>query len=121
MYQKPKAAKRLYFDVVPRAVDVYRTWVDKAPGMEPAALLENPAWHIHAGMVPVIERADLGFAMLLNLASVCNAEDKAVLWGIISRYAPETTPAPAPLPETLSGSARNERGREQGRDRGCRA
>src|SRR3546814_18996244 len=46
MYQKPKAAKRLYFDVVPRAVDDYRTWVEKAPGMEPAALLENPAWQI---------------------------------------------------------------------------
>src|SRR3546814_16788091 len=71
--------------------------------MAPAALLENPAWHIHAGAVPVIERADLGFAMLLNLASVCNAEDKSVLWGFIRRYAPEATPATEPLLDSLVG------------------
>src|SRR3546814_5827922 len=58
-------------------------------------------------MVPVIERADLGFAMLLNLASVCNAEDKAVLWGFISRYAPEATPATAPMLDSLAGYALN--------------
>ncbi|MET4697031.1 lysyl-tRNA synthetase class 1 [Constrictibacter sp. MBR-5] len=107
MFQKPKAAKRLYFDVLPRAVDDYRTWVDKAPAMEPAALLENPAWHIHAGDIPTLDRADLSYTMLLNLASVCNAEDKAVLWGFISGYAPEATPATAPMLDSLVGYALN--------------
>ena len=45
--------------------------------------------------------------MLLNLASVCNAEDKAVLWGFISGYAPEATPATAPMLDSLVGYALN--------------
>jgi len=107
MYQKPKVAKRLYFDVVPRAVDEYRTWVDKAQTMAPDALLENPAWHIHGGAIPAPERTDISYAMLLNLAAVCNAEDKSVLWGFISRYAPEASPTTAPLLDSLVGYALN--------------
>ena len=40
--------------------------------------------------------AGLTFGMLLNLASVANAADAAVLWGFIARYAPGTTPAHSP-------------------------
>src|SRR3546814_18809688 len=43
--------------------------------------------------------------MLLNLASVCNTEDPAVLWGFISRYAPEATPAGDPFLDRLVGFA----------------
>ncbi|HWA44766.1 MAG TPA: lysine--tRNA ligase [Hypericibacter adhaerens] len=104
MYQKPRAAKRLYFDVIPRAVDDYLAFLEKFPAESPAQQLENPVWHIHNGKPPAAVPG-LSFNILLNLASVCHAEDKAVLWGFISRYAPGVTPAKAPFLDKLAGYA----------------
>ncbi len=104
MYQKPRVAKRLYFDVIPRAVDDYMSFLARFEGEEPAKRLENPAWHLHNGAPPK-PGVRLGFAMLLNLASVCNTEDPAVLWGFISRYAPEASPANSPILDQLVGCA----------------
>jgi lysyl-tRNA synthetase class 1 len=100
MFQKPKAAKRLYFDVIPRAVDDYLTFVAKLPAEDPARQWENPAWHIHGGQAPAV-RSDLSFNLLLNLAGAAHAETKAALWGFISRYAPEATPETAPFLDRL--------------------
>ncbi len=104
MYQKPRAAKRLYFDVIPRTVDDYLSFLARFEGEDEAKRLENPVWHIHDGKPPK-PSAHLGFAMLLNLASVCNTEDPAVLWGFISRYAPEASAENAPILDTLVGCA----------------
>jgi lysyl-tRNA synthetase class 1 len=100
MYQKPKAAKRLYFDVIPRAVDDYLTFLAKFPDEDAGRRLDNPVWHIHAGQPPR-EDSHLTYSILLNLASVCNSEDKAVLWGFIRRYAPGASPATAPFLDRL--------------------
>ncbi len=91
MYQKPKTAKKLYFDIIPKCVDEYLSYVASYEGETEAARLNNPAWHIHNGKPP---KADLpiSFALLLNLVSASNAEDKSVLWGFIKRYAPEASP-----------------------------
>ncbi len=104
MFGKPRAAKRLYFDVIPRAVDDYLARLEKFLSEDAAQQLENPAWHIHQGEPPV-ERAALSFNILLNLASVCNTEDKVVLWGFISRYVPDATPNSDPLLDQLVGHA----------------
>jgi len=104
MYQKPRAAKRLYFDVIPRAVDDYLSFLEKFPQEEAARRLENPVWHIHDGKPPV-EVAHLSFNILMNLVSVCNSEEKAVVWGFISRYAPNATPQSAPFLDRLVGHA----------------
>jgi lysyl-tRNA synthetase class 1 len=104
MYQKPRAAKRLYFDVIPRAVDDYLTFLDKYPAETPAQRLENPVWHIHDGNPPV-GGLPLGFGILLNLASVAHAQDKGALWGYISRYVPDATPENQPLLDRLVGHA----------------
>jgi len=104
MYSKPRAAKRLYFDVIPRAVDDYLSFRDKYPQEDAARQLENPVWHIHDGKPPM-ESTHLSFNILLNLASVCNSEDKAVLWGFISRYAPGASPQSAPFLDKLVGYA----------------
>ncbi|MEX0758206.1 MAG: lysine--tRNA ligase, partial [Tistlia sp.] len=108
MYQKPRAAKRLYFDVIPRAVDDYLKHLKTLAVEEPARRLENPAWHIHDGAPPgrlPEEKTDLSFSLLLNLVGTANAEDKAALWGFISRYAPEATPESDPLLDRLVGYA----------------
>ncbi|WP_448190108.1 lysine--tRNA ligase [Azospirillum sp. sgz301742] len=104
MFQKPRTAKRLYFDVIPRAVDEYIAFASKLPNEEPTKRLENPAWHIHDGKAPAI-RADLSFGLLLNLAGVANAETKDVMWGFISRYAPEATPENSALLDRMAGYA----------------
>ncbi|MFC5354564.1 lysine--tRNA ligase [Azospirillum himalayense] len=104
MFQKPKSAKRLYFDVIPRAVDEYLAFVAKLPVEEPAKALENPVWHIHNGTAPSV-RSDVSFNLLLNLAGAANAETKDVMWGFISRYAPEATPENSPFLDKLVGYA----------------
>ncbi|MDF3034160.1 MAG: lysK [Alphaproteobacteria bacterium] len=96
MYQSPRKAKRLYFDVIPRHVDDYLSWVAKYPAQPQDQQLENPAWHVHAGHPPVLE-SSLSFGILLNLASVCHAEDASILWGFVSRYQKETTSESAPF------------------------
>ncbi|BBK30049.1 lysyl-tRNA synthetase class I [Stella humosa] len=104
MYQQPRRAKRLYFDVIPRAVDEYLTFLEKYPNEAPAARLENPAWHIHGDNTPAAD-VPLTFGVLLNLVGVAHAETKDVLWGFISRYAPGTTPDNAPALDRLAGYA----------------
>jgi len=100
MFQKPRAAKRLYFDVIPRNVDDYLTHLEKYRDQDAKARLANPVWHIHDGQPPH-EAAHLSFGILLNLASVCNSEDPAVLWHYISRYAPDASPDTAPILDRL--------------------
>ena len=104
MYQKPRAAKRLFFDVIPKTVDEYLAYLAKYPQEEVKAKLENPVWHIHTGNPP---HADLpiSFALLLNLVSVSNAEDKATLWGFIRKYAADATPEEHPVLDHLVGYA----------------
>ena len=87
MFQAPRKAKRLYFDVIPRAVDDYFTLLDRYGEQDPAQRMHNPVWHIHGGDPPP-GGLPISFTMLLNLASVVNAEEPAVLWRFIDRYAP---------------------------------
>jgi lysyl-tRNA synthetase class 1 len=90
MYQSPSKAKRLYFDVIPKCVDEYLTYNKKYQAeTDMIQKLNNPAFHIHHGTVPIIETYNISFSLLLNLASVCNPDDKSVLWGFIAKYAPE--------------------------------
>lgn len=97
MYQSPSKAKRLYFDVIPKNVDEYLTFNAKYHEEEDfAKKIANPVYHIHNSQVPKLETFDISFSLLLNLAGVCNPEHKSVLWGFISRYAPEATPEKAP-------------------------
>jgi lysyl-tRNA synthetase class 1 len=102
MYQSPRKAKRLYFDVIPRAVDEYIGHLAAFPKEESAAKLMNPVWHIHQGEPPEAE-LPISFALLLNLASASNSEDREVLWGFIRRYAPEATHEAHPLLDQLVG------------------
>src|SRR5699024_774260 len=91
MYQKPKTAKRMYFDVIPKAVDEYHQQLRAWPGQTAEQQLANPVWHIHGGEVPESNLV-VPFAMLLNLAAVSGARDKETLWGFIRRYAPDASP-----------------------------
>ncbi|TCZ55581.1 lysine--tRNA ligase [Roseicella aquatilis] len=93
MYQAPQRAKRLFFDVIPRAVDEYLGNLEKLKAQPEGT---NPAFHIHNGSSND-PGSPISFAMLLNLASVVNADDAAILWGFIRRYAPGVTPESHPM------------------------
>jgi len=95
MYQKPKTAKRLYFDVIPKAVDEYHQQLRAFPTQDLKAQLNNPVWHIHNGNPPESDMV-VPFSMLLNLASASSAEDTAQMWGFIQKYAPDATPKTHP-------------------------
>jgi lysyl-tRNA synthetase, class I len=104
MFQKPKSAKRLYFDVIPRAVDEYLQLLAAYPGQGQREQIDNPVWHIHGGEPPAAE-LPITFALLLNLVAASNAHDKDVLWGFIRRHAPEASPQTHPLLDHLAGYA----------------
>ena len=104
MFQKPKTAKRLYFDVIPKAVDEYYAFLSAYPKQQWKDRLGNPVWHIHDGNPPAID-LPVQFALLLNLVSASNAQNKSVLWGFISRYAPGVTPDTHPELDRLAGYA----------------
>jgi lysyl-tRNA synthetase class 1 len=90
MYREPKAAKRLYFDVIPRHVDEYLQSLDAYPRQGAKEQLGNPVWHIHGGAPPKADNP-VPFAMLLSLVTASNAENAATLWGFIGRYRPGVT------------------------------
>ncbi len=106
MFQKPKSAKRLYFDVIPKNVDEYLTFAEKYKAQDPKDQLMNPAWHIHSGHVPE-GRLPISLNLLLNLVSASNASDPEVLWGFIKRYAPEAGPETHPELDRMVGYAIN--------------
>jgi lysyl-tRNA synthetase class 1 len=104
MYREPKAAKRLYFDVIPRNVDEYYQFLDGFNRQDTKQRLSNPVWHIHSGKPP---QADMpvSFALLLTLVSSSNAENADTLWGFIGRYRPGVTPKTHPKLDAMVGYA----------------
>jgi lysyl-tRNA synthetase class 1 len=114
MYNRPREAKRLFFDVIPRHVDDYLAFLERFPGQDVKTKLGNPVWHIHAGAPPAPElvagsdnaaATTISFSMLLNLVAVANSEDPSVLWGFIRRYAPSVSPETHPRLDRLVGHA----------------
>ncbi len=104
MYAKPKTAKRMHFDVIPKAVDEYHQQLRAYAGQDAAARVNNPVFHIHPGVVPESKMV-VPFSMLLNLASVAGAEEKDQLWGFIQRYAPEASAETNPDMDQAVGHA----------------
>ncbi|MBZ9671157.1 lysine--tRNA ligase [Mesorhizobium sp. ES1-3] len=104
MYQRPRQAKKLYFDVIPRAVDEYYTFLAAYPRQDWKERLGNPVWHMHDGNPPAIDMP-VPFSLLLNLVSASNAQNKDVLWGFISRHVQGVTPATHPELDRLTAYA----------------
>lgn len=115
MFTRPREAKKLHFDVIPRAVDDYLQFLDGFSRQDDKNRLGNPVWHIHGGLPPEPERLGregenassekVSFSLLMNLVAVANAEDKAVLWGFLKRYAPSASPETHPRLDALVGYA----------------
>jgi lysyl-tRNA synthetase class 1 len=106
MFASPKSAKRLYFDVIPKASDEYLQQLDAYAGQEPIKQIDNPVWHVHNGQAPTTG-SPVSFSLLLNLVSAANASNKELLWGFISRYSPGATAETQPLLDRMADNAIN--------------
>ena len=87
MYQNPKRAKKLYREIVPKAVDEYLDFIEKGKNQKELQMLLNPVWHVHNGMIPK-ENTIMTFSMLLNLVEASNANSKELLWKFVKKYKP---------------------------------
>ena len=104
MYQNPQRAKKLYPQVIPKAVDEYLTFLDKFDGQEMKEKLGNPVWHVHNGKPPK-EKNVISFGVLLNLVSASNAENEEVLWKFIKNYNSSIVREDHPILEKLIQNA----------------
>jgi len=85
MYQNPRRAKKLYKEIVPRAVDEYLDFIEKSKTQNKLQLLMNPVWHVHNGKIPK-ENNIMSFSMLLNLVEASNSDKKDLLWKFVKKY-----------------------------------
>jgi len=85
MYQNPKRAKKLYREIVPKAVDEYLDFIEKGKNQNELQMLLNPVWHVHNGIIPK-ENTIMTFSMLLNLVEASNANSKELLWKFVKKY-----------------------------------
>jgi|TARA_B110000438_G_scaffold264806_1_gene277729 lysyl-tRNA synthetase class 1 len=104
MYQNPKRAKKLYADVVPKAVDEYLTCVDKFNQLDDKQKLLSPAWHVHNGNPPK-EKSIIPFSVLLNLVGTTNATSKDILWKFIKKNKKDIKISDHPILDSLVGYA----------------
>ena len=104
MYQNPKRAKKLYKEIVPKAVDEYLDCIEKAKKQDELQLLMNPVWHVHNGQIPQ-EDSIMTFSMLLNLVETSNADSKELLWKFVKKYNPNISEKNSPIFDALVGYA----------------
>ena len=104
MYQNPKRAKKLYKEIVPKAVDEYLDFIEKAKDQNELQLTMNPVWHVHNGEVPK-EKMIMSFSMLLNLVETSNADNKELLWKFVKKYKKNISEKDHPIFDKLVGYA----------------
>lgn len=86
MYIKPKTAKRLFFDIIPKSTDEYLNFLSNYKNLPPEKQIDNPVFHVHNGNIEEKNMGNISFSLLLNLASACNPDNEKILWGFISKY-----------------------------------
>ena len=104
MYQNPKRAKKLYNEIVPKAVDEYLDFIEKGKTQNELQLLMNPVWHVHNGIMPK-EEIIMTFSMLLNLVEASNADNKELLWKFVKKYKKNISEKNYPIFNNLVGYA----------------
>ena len=94
MYREPKAAKRLYFDVIPRHVDEYLQFLDAYERQGSKERLAIRSGTFTAAPAEAGQSGAIRDAAVAGHRFECrNAE---TLWGFIGRYRPGVTPQSHP-------------------------
>ena len=100
MYQNPKRAKKLHKEIVPKTVDEYLDFIEKAKTQNELQVLMNPTWHVHNGNIPK-EEMIMSFSMLLNLVEASNADSKELLWKFVKKYKKDISEKNNPIFDNL--------------------
>ena len=100
MYQNPKRAKKLFKEIVPKAVDEYLDFIEKSKNQNELQILMNPVWHVHNGVMPK-EKMIMTFSMLLNLVEASNADSKNLLWKFVRKYKSDISEKEHPIFDQL--------------------
>lgn len=101
MFQNPRKSRKLHFGVIPQMTDDYLKMLDKYIA-EPS--MDNPVWHVHGGDVPT-SGSPVSFSMLLNLVSITNTSDPALVWDFVRNYVPDADADKYPMLNDLIGYA----------------
>ena len=91
MYQKPKSAKKLHFDVIPKTVDDYISHYNSYSNLDNLKKFDSPIWHIHSGNAKYF-KTDINFNTLTNLVSISNSTNKKIIWSFINKYDEKLNP-----------------------------
>ena len=87
MFQNPNRAKRLFFDIIPKTTDELLKLKNSFDDISNEEKFNNPIWFIDQKNEDKTPEK-ITFNMILNLASVCNADSSEILWGFIENYYP---------------------------------
>ena len=110
MYHRPREAKKLHEDVIPRAVDEYLGFLERYPKQDArrtgSATRSGTSMRAHPPAPELVgsgaeNATTLSFSMLLNLVAVANTEDPTILWAFIRRYAPGVSAETHPVLDRL--------------------
>ena len=99
-----KETKKLYKEIVPKAVDEYLDNIEKSKKQTEQQLIMNPVWHVHNGKIPS-EEMIMTFSMLLNLVETSNADSKDLLWKFVKKYKSDIHEENFPIFDGLVGYA----------------
>ena len=88
MFKKPKSAKKLFFDIIPKTIDEYLNHLNSFSKLDTQNKLDSPIWHIHKGKPPFYKTV-ISFNSLINLVSICNSSNKKIIWSFVKNYDPD--------------------------------
>ena len=96
----------IYGPSIPKMFDINEKPKSDGQKLEPIKKIDSPIWHIHAGN-PKFFKSDITFNSLTNLVSICNTDDKDIIWSFINQYDPKLSPSKNPEFDKLIGYAIN--------------
>ena len=102
IFQNPRRARRLYWDVVPKCVDDYLDALRKYPTIEPEKSPEQALWHIYGrgNSVPSYG-AQVNFSMVGNLISALGTDAPDLLVEYLNRYDKKSDDYPVVIKELI--------------------
>lgn len=87
IFRDPRQAKKLYFDMIPRAMDEYLDQLRRYPDLDDDKKPDAPLWHIHdrGAEVPAFT-AGINFSMVNNLVSALGDPAPGLVGEFLTRY-----------------------------------
>jgi lysyl-tRNA synthetase class 1 len=87
IFRDPRQAKKLYVDMIPRAMDEYLDHLRRWPELPEDKRPDAPLWHIHdRGRTVPAYGSSINFTLVNNLVSALGSPDSALMREFLVRY-----------------------------------